>query len=106
MATHSIILAWEIPWTEEPGHGVTKSQTRLSDQQSLGVWRKNVCSREPIALKRENVWAGSVSLVFFLSYKSEPTRSYCTAQGTLLSITWQPRWEGGMGENGYVYKYD
>jgi len=32
MATHSIILAWRIPGTEEPGrlqsmHGVTKSQT-------------------------------------------------------------------------------
>ena len=42
MATHSNILAWEIPWTEEPGrlqsmglqspwgcrvHGVAKSQT-------------------------------------------------------------------------------
>ena len=36
MATHSSILAWEIPWTEEPSglhtvHGVTKSRTRLSD---------------------------------------------------------------------------
>ena len=34
MATHSSILAWRIPWTEEPGgatvHGVAKSQTRLS----------------------------------------------------------------------------
>ena len=31
MATHSSILAWEIPWTEEPGGlqstGVTKSRT-------------------------------------------------------------------------------
>ena len=31
MATQSSILAWEIPWTEEPGElqsmGVTKSQT-------------------------------------------------------------------------------
>ena len=28
MATHSSILAWRIPWTEEPGgHVVTKSQT-------------------------------------------------------------------------------
>ena len=32
IATHSSILAWEIPWTEESGgpficHGVTKSQT-------------------------------------------------------------------------------
>ena len=35
MATHSSILAWEIPWTEEPGGlqsmGSQKSQTRLSD---------------------------------------------------------------------------
>ena len=35
MATHSSILAWKIPWTEEPGRlqymGVTKSQARLSD---------------------------------------------------------------------------
>ena len=34
-ATHSSILAWKIPWMEEPGratvHGVTKSWTRLSD---------------------------------------------------------------------------
>ena len=35
IATHSSILAWEIPWTEEPGGlqtvGSQKSQTRLSD---------------------------------------------------------------------------
>ena len=35
MATHSSILAWKIPWTEEPGglqsKGLQKSQTRLSD---------------------------------------------------------------------------
>ena len=34
MATHSSILAWKIPWTEEPGGlqfiGSQKSQTRLS----------------------------------------------------------------------------
>ena len=31
MATHSSILAWKIPWTEEPGglvHSVAKSWTR------------------------------------------------------------------------------
>ena len=36
MATHSSILAWKIPWTEEPGRlpsmAVTKSWTRLSTQ--------------------------------------------------------------------------
>ena len=35
MATHSSILAWRIPWTEEPGRlqstGVPKSLTQLSD---------------------------------------------------------------------------
>ena len=35
MATHSSILGWEIPWTEEPGGlqsmGLQKSQTWLSD---------------------------------------------------------------------------
>ena len=35
MATHSSILAWEIPRTEEPGRlqsmGSRKSQTQLSD---------------------------------------------------------------------------
>ena len=38
IATHSSVLAWKIPWMEEPGyslqttvHGVAKSQTRLSD---------------------------------------------------------------------------
>ena len=35
MATHSRILAWEIPWTEEPGglrvRRVARSQTQLSD---------------------------------------------------------------------------
>ena len=34
-ATHSIILAWRIPWTAEPGRlpsiGVTKNPTGLSD---------------------------------------------------------------------------
>ena len=32
MATHSSIVAWEIPWTEGPGRlvrGVTRSRTRL-----------------------------------------------------------------------------
>ena len=35
MAAHSSILAWEIPWAEEPGRlqsmGLKKSQTWLND---------------------------------------------------------------------------
>ena len=35
MATRSSILAWRIPWTEEPGgltvHGIAKSWTRVNN---------------------------------------------------------------------------
>ena len=29
----------------------------------------------------------------------------CTAQGTLLHVMWQPGWEEGLGESGYVYMH-
>ena len=39
MATHSNILAWEIPWTEEPGRlqsmGSQKSPTQPSDSTTI-----------------------------------------------------------------------
>ena len=38
MATHSSILAWKIPWTEElgsPQSWIAKSRTQLSDFTSL-----------------------------------------------------------------------
>ena len=44
MATHSSILAWEMPWTEEPGRLQSmglQSQTQLSDFHSLS--RLNLC---------------------------------------------------------------
>ena len=44
MATHSSILAWEIPWTEDLGwatiHGVTKSWTQVSMHAHLKfLWK-------------------------------------------------------------------
>ena len=44
MATHSSVLAWGIPWTEEPGGlqsmGVVKSRTGLSTQRKKGRERR------------------------------------------------------------------
>ena len=43
MATHSSILAWRIPWTEQPGglvHRATKSQTRLKRLSSSSMKAK------------------------------------------------------------------
>ena len=53
MATHSSILAWEIPWTEEPGglesvHRVAKSwmQLRLYSTAQHSRAAVTVCSSE------------------------------------------------------------
>ena len=50
MATHSSILAWKIPWTEETGvHGAAKSLTQLSSisfrKPSEGVVPSSVCTQ-------------------------------------------------------------
>ena len=55
MGAHSNILAWRIPWTEEPGGlqsmGVTKSWTQLSDKH-FHVSRKRRKQRRP---RRNNI---------------------------------------------------
>ena len=49
MATHSSILAWEIPWTEEPGrlqsmglqrvrHDLETKQNVYGSQEAAGGW--------------------------------------------------------------------
>ena len=47
METHSSVLAWKIPWAEEPGrlqHGVTEldmtGSRETTNQNALGVVRK------------------------------------------------------------------
>ena len=41
--------------------------------------------------------------MYTLLYLKWITRTYCIAQGILLNVMWQPRWEGSLGENGYMY---
>ena len=52
MATHSSILAWKIPWMEDPGrlqsvgsHGVTKSQRRLAGYSPWGHKESDMTER-------------------------------------------------------------
>ena len=56
MATHSSVLAWRIPWTEEPGGlqstGSQKSRTRLRMHTHLGPL-KSFPFRESSALARK-----------------------------------------------------
>ena len=50
MATHSSILAWKIPWTEEPDRlqsvGISKSWTWLSDWLSLSIFKSSPLGKE------------------------------------------------------------
>ena len=59
--THSSILAWEIPWTEEPGGlqslGLQKNQIRLRDstttKDQLYFNKKRKCPRSKNKVKKE-----------------------------------------------------
>ena len=54
MATHSSILAWRIPWTEEPGelqsmelHRIdTTKRTKQTCRAGKELWGKNTSSRK------------------------------------------------------------
>ena len=61
MATHSSILAWRIPWREEPGrllvHGVAKSWTRLRDStHTLSHFNKGLFFNNTCVGKVHNNW--------------------------------------------------
>ena len=67
IATHSSILAWEIPWTEEPG-GLqsmgSQSQTQLSDFTAL-------CSSQAVLFAVSFYFFHYIASVFsFYSYSS------------------------------------
>ena len=40
MATHSSILAWQIPWTEEPGRLYSCKELDMTEQLTLSHNRK------------------------------------------------------------------
>ena len=92
MATHSSILAWKIPWTEEPGqaavHEVKKSQTRLSTaQQQHGHIHNATC-------EIDHQWGAAV-------YHSELSS---VLSDDLEGWDWR-RWERGSRGRGYMYMY-
>ena len=66
MAPHSSILAWKIPWMEEPGglavHGVAKSRTRLCDFTLTFHFHalEKEMATPPVFLPRESQGRGSL----------------------------------------------
>ena len=64
MAPHSSTLAWQIPWTEEPGgaavHGVAGSQTQLSDFTFTFMHWRRKWQPTPVFLPGESQGRGSL----------------------------------------------
>ena len=83
MATHFSILAREIPGTEEPGG--------LQSVRSKGVGHDLATEHHHTSLKPHG---GK----FIKCHQMLP-------HGTLFNVMWQPRWEGSLGENRYMYTY-
>ena len=108
LATHSRILAWRIPWTEEPG-GLqsmgSQSQTRLSNQKFYFFQREQLISTQmgwlellrsisPCCLRPSmHHLCGSLSLVFQICKgecsreKLEATRPFTVQPWILLCIS-------------------
>ena len=65
MATHSSILAWEIPWTEEPGE---LWSMRSQSQTQLSIWAKHKISNKNSVLNitcLSDTESGTSSYVLF-----------------------------------------
>ena len=60
MATHSSILAWRIPWTEEPGE--LQSMGLQRDRHDQATITKYILTMLPAKTKQKRFWRTSVLL--------------------------------------------
>ena len=94
-ATHSSILAWRIPWTEEPGvavHGVTKSQTGLSTHIPKGMLHLSLNATQwPISCLQELPASNGMSLklkFLCLAPRKYPDKDKLITKGNLPGSFW------------------
>ena len=55
MATHSNILAWEVPWTEEPGRLQPMGLQELDMTQQLN--NNNIYSKNPFHVNKQTLYS-------------------------------------------------
>ena len=71
MATHSSILAWRIPWTEEPGglQSIGSQRVGLDSEEVLDFEK---CKRNNNVVWRQGQWGKSLYLTLSFSVSSKP----------------------------------
>ena len=85
MATHSSILAWKIPWTEEPG--VLQSMGSQNQMQLNTVMGQGTFSRrEPLLLPSEIYEAHIKRMAFQLNLKEE---IFLRRKSNLSNLCWK-----------------
>ena len=84
MATHSSILAWEIPWTEEPGglQSMGSQRVRQNEQLSLSLFDKLLQISEDNLSLSHMILSGTSQLDF------EDSFSKCLAVLLVLAVNW------------------
>ena len=98
MATHSSILAWKIPWTEEPDwatvHGVAKSWTWLSPHLTIAILHTIVeMDTDNRKLRISSIYPFSASLMVLLV--KNPAANEKTWETWVLSLGWEDILEKG-----------
>ena len=73
-----------------------KQSHRLRKQTLLPVGRME----EEITVSE---FRTDIYTLVYLKWISKKYLLYCT--WNLLNVTWQPEWEGSLGENGYMHMY-
>ena len=76
MATHSSILAWRIPWTEEPG-----GLQSIGHKSRTGLRQLNTAQYSRLVTSSND----SVSYLFVLTVKSEYKLSKCQTSKSILT---------------------
>ena len=80
MATHSSILAWKIPWMEEPGrlHSMWSQRVRhnWATSLSLSMSQWGLCLEAPADYSKEAVWKGA-PVALYLAQQKCPSLSFC-----------------------------
>ena len=84
MATHYSILAWKIPWMEEPGrlHSMWSQRVRhnWATSLSLSMSRWGLCLEAPTDYSKEAVWKGA-PVALYLGSAEMPISQFLPKRG-------------------------
>ena len=87
MATHSSIIAWKVPWTQEPGRlqlmGLQRNRTQLSDQTTTFPASTRASFHRHVCFLTSNRATHTGCTIVGLNVADEPPVKFLEARRTL-----------------------